>query len=138
MSTTFFKVFDGILGLGFDDLAMNGVPAMMLGIGKVGLGRGLANLRGTHGATQPTDLLRQALMNSRQLKKPVFGRWALDDVFCGWATRYTSDGKEGSYGWDVLDIHIYILYTQLYNIFTYSYGFIVLQMVMSPQVVTYH
>ena len=44
VSTTFFKVFDGILGLGFDDLAMNGVPAMMLGIVfQVGLGRGLAN-----------------------------------------------------------------------------------------------
>ena len=61
VSTTFFKVFDGILGLGFDDLAMNGVPAMMLGIGKVGIGKGedwqtfVAPIA-TQPTNQPTDL----------------------------------------------------------------------------------
>jgi len=49
MYTSKMSVFDGILGLGFDDLAMNGVPAM------------------------------QALMNSRQLKKPVFGFYLGDN-----------------------------------------------------------
>ena len=54
-------------------------------------------------------------MNSRQLKKPVFGRWALDDVFVDNSLHFGWEGR-------ILRLrfvgHTYICiytYTQLYT-----------------------
>lgn len=66
-------------------------------------------------ATQPTDLLRQALMNSRQLKKPVFGRWALDDVFVGGQLVTLRMGRKDPTV-EICWTYVYIyIYTQLYT-----------------------
>lgn len=97
----------------------------------------IGKLRGIH--SYPTNRSAKASLDELTPAEEA-SIWSLGFgwCICGWTTRYTSDGKEGSYGWDLLDIRIYIyIYTVIY-ICTYSYRFIVLQMVMSPQVVIYH
>jgi len=120
VSTTFFKVFDGILGLGFDDLAMNGVPAMMLGIGNSwALERErIGKLRGIH--SYPTNRSAKASLDELTPAEEA-SIWSL-----GFWMMYLWVDNSLHFGWEgrILQLR-FVGYTYIYiSIYIYIHSYI--------------